>query len=111
MLALALPSCGRRDGPPLYPVHGKVIYKGQPAAGATVILRRQDPEPNTTPPVPAGQVNDDGTFPVAVNERGNGARPGKYAVLIQWRTKVEGSAPKPAPKKGRRAVVLDKPDG
>ena len=49
---------------------------------------------------------------MAVDDRGAGAPAGKYAVLIQWRTKVEGAdAPKPAPKKGRRAVVTDKPDG
>ncbi len=76
ILALSLSSCGRSDGPPLYPVHGKVVYKGEPAAGATVILRRQDPEPNTTPLVPAGQVDDGGSFSVAVDERGDGARPG-----------------------------------
>jgi hypothetical protein len=111
LLALVLPSCGRSDGPPLYPVRGKVMYKGQPAAGATVIFRRQDPEPNTIPPVPAGQVDDDGSFSVAVDERGDGAPAGRYAVLIQWRKKVEGGAEaKPAPKKGRRYVVPDKPE-
>ena len=115
ILALSLSSRGRSDGPLLYPVRGKVAYQGQPAAGATVILRRQDPEPNTTPLVPAGQVDDEGSFSVAVDERGDGAPAGKYAVLIQWRQRVQGSAePKPASrpamKKGRRAVSIDKPE-
>jgi len=114
-VGLSLASCGRGDGPPLYPVHGKVMYKGEPAAGATVILRRQDAEPNTTPLVPAGQVDDAGDFTVAVDERGDGAPAGKYAVLIQWRKRSEGGAePKPAPspaaKKGRRVVSIDKPE-
>ncbi len=108
-LAAVLPACGGSDGPPLYPVHGKVMYKGQPAAGATVILRRLDPEPNTTPPVAAGQVEDDGTFSVAVDQRGDGAPAGKYVALIQWRKKAEGGEPKPDPKpaakKGRRAAA------
>jgi hypothetical protein len=111
IVALSLSSCARSDGPPLYPVHGKVMYKGQPAAGATVILRRLDPELNTTPPVAAGQVDDEGRFSVAVDERGEGAPAGRYAVLIQWRKKVEGGEePKPAAKKGRRFVVPDKPE-
>jgi hypothetical protein len=105
--ALTLVSCGRTDGPALYPVQGKVMYKGQPAVGATVILRRLDPEPNTTPPVPAGQVDDQGSFSVSVDQMGEGVPAGKYAALILWRTKVEGGEPpKPAPKpkKGRRYV-------
>jgi hypothetical protein len=111
ILALSLSSCGRSDGPPLYPVHGKVMYKGQPAAGATVILRGLDAAPNTTPPVAAGQVDDEGKFSVAVDERGDGAPAGKYAVLIQWRKKVEGGGePQPASgpagkKKGRSRAV------
>jgi hypothetical protein len=104
-IALTLASCGRTDGPALYPVQGKVMYKGQPAVGATVILRRLDPEPNTTPPVPAGQVDDQGSFSVTVDQMGEGAPTGKYVALVLWRTKVEGGEqPKPAPKKGRRYV-------
>ena len=112
VLALTLASCGRGDGPPLYPVHGKVMHKGQGAAGATVMFRREDPEPNTTPPVPTGQVDEEGNFSLAVDDQGAGAPAGKYAVLIQWRTRTEGTdAPKPVPKKGRRYVSPDKPDG
>jgi hypothetical protein len=112
-VGMTLRSCGPAAEPPLYPVHGKVMYQGQPAAGATVILRRQDPEPNTTPPGPVGQVDDEGNLSVAVEERGEGAPAGKYAALIQWRARAEGAEePKPAPaKKGRRAVVPVKPDG
>jgi hypothetical protein len=115
MLGAVLPSCGPGEGPPLYPVHGKVMYKGQPAAGATVMLRRLDAEPNTTPPVPVGQVDEEGNFAMAVEDRGAGAPAGKYAALIQWRTKAEGTEePKPAAaskKAGRSKAVPDKPDG
>ena len=69
VLALTLASCGRGDGPPLYPVHGKVMYKGQAAAGATVMFRREDPEPNTTPPVPTGQTDEEGNFSLAVDDQ------------------------------------------
>jgi hypothetical protein len=114
-LAVTLASCGRVEGPPLYPVQGKVIFKGQPASGATVLFRREDPEPNTTPLVPTGLVDEEGKFTLAVDGMGGGAPAGKYAVLIQWRSRAEGAEePKPAapaPKKGRRTIVPDKPDG
>ena len=70
VLAVTLASCGRVEGPPLYPVQGKVIFKGQPASGATVLFRREDPEPNTTPLVPTGLVDDEGMFTLAVEQRG-----------------------------------------
>ena len=112
MLALALPSCGRRDGPPLYPVRGKVIYKGQPAAGATVMLRRQDPEPNTTPLVPVGPGQRRGE--ILGGGRGAGQRrPGREvcrADPVEDEGRGRHRGPKPAPKKGRRTVVLDKPE-
>ena len=112
VLAATLVSCGRRDGPPLYPVYGKVMYKGQPAVGATIMFRREDPEPNTTPPVPTGLVDEEGAFSLALEDQSAGAPAGKYAVLIQWRTRGEATdEPKPAPKKGRSKVVPNKPDG
>ncbi len=118
MLALAptLASCGPGDGPVLYPVNGKVIYKGQPAAGATVIFRREDappPVPNAPPLIPVAQAGEDGTFSLAIEDVGRGAPAGKYTVLVEWRTKAEGtSEPQATPKKkSRQKIVPDKPDG
>jgi hypothetical protein len=116
VLALILASCGRGEGPPLFAVHGKVIYKGQPAVGATVMFQREDAAPsgpNSGPLVPVGQADEDGNFAVETGELGYGAPAGKYKVLIQWRTKVDGNtAPPSAPaKKSRYKVVADKPDG
>jgi hypothetical protein len=118
-LATVNVSCGRSDGPPLYPVHGKVIYNGQPAVGATVSLRREGPAlPGTEalgPLVPSGRVDEDGNFSVALDDFGYGAPVGQYKALIQWRVPGNVSPPEPAPaaksKKSRKVVFADKPDG
>ena len=96
--AAMLASCGRSDGPPLYPVSGKVMYKGEPAAGAYVVLVRDAP---AVPGAPAGAeeppsatVEEDGRFTVSSGERGEGAPAGKYKVMITWRTGVGADAAK-----------------
>jgi predicted small lipoprotein YifL len=113
-LAVTLTSCGRGDGPVLYPVQGKVMYKGQPAVGATVMFQREDgPTTNAPPLVPIGLVDEEGNFSLETEELGYGAPAGKYKVLIQWRTKGEESTkPQASLKKGGRfKIVADKPDG
>ena len=96
--AAMLASCGRSDGPPLYPVSGKVMYKGEPAAGAYVVLVRDAP---AVPGAPAGAeeppsatVEEDGRFTVSSGERGDGAPAGQYKVMITWRTGVGADAAK-----------------
>jgi hypothetical protein len=114
--ALVLASCGRGEGPPLYSVHGKVIFNGQPAVGATLMFQREDAppsSPNSAPLVPVGQADEEGNFSLETGELGYGAPAGKYKVLIQWRTKIDGNAAPVAasPKKSRYKLVADKPDG
>jgi hypothetical protein len=120
VLATAPLACGRTDGPPLYPVHGKVMFNGQPAVGATVYLRREGPAPPKSEAfgdrIPSGRVDEEGNFWIRVDEYGDGAPVGDYKALIAWRVKEEGGAPV-APqatntkkKKGRKAVAPDKPD-
>jgi hypothetical protein len=113
-LASTLASCSQGDRPVLYPVHGKVLFKGQPAVGATVMFQREDaPASNAIPYVPVGLVDQDGSFSLETEDVGSGAPAGKYKVLIQWRVKGEDNKPAPAnPAKGRRGkIVPDKPDG
>lgn len=78
--ALLCVSC-RHNG--LYPVRGKATYKGEPAAGAFVYLVR----PNTAAGDDSsimGVVDEDGTFRMVCDAKGDGAPPGSYAVLIKW---------------------------
>ena len=113
-IALTLGSCSPGDGPPLYPVHGKVIFNGQAAAGATVVFQREDappPPPNAAPLIPIGLADEDGNFSLTIDDVGHGAPAGKYKVLIQWLAKAEGKSELEAkPKKGGRRVVADKPE-
>jgi hypothetical protein len=74
--------CGNSAG--IYPVSGKVLYRGAPAVGATVTFVRKDPATRLQEQTPQGVVRDDGTFSLA-SPLGTGAPPGKYAVLVEWK--------------------------
>src|SRR5262245_52440361 len=96
VLAAALtamaPGCGSPTG--LVPVSGKVLYRGEPAAGAVVYFHRQAEPGSASGTIPYGVVEDDGTFSLSTDGLGRGARPGPYSVLIEWRDeKGDGVVP------------------
>ena len=94
--------CGNSAG--LVPVTGKVLYKGGAAKGAVVYFHRQG-EPGTQRNlVPFGIVQDDGAFSLSSNDLGNGAMPGSYAVLVEWRDGKE-SGVVPVKGKGQTSQV------
>jgi predicted small lipoprotein YifL len=98
ILALALASCGRA-GPPLYPVRGKVTYKGQPAAGAAVHFRRDGDAGPGGATFPVGIVDEAGDFRLEMPDGASGAPAGRYKVLVLW---PEAAKVAPAPTKGAR---------
>lgn len=79
-LALACISCSNGR----HPVSGKVSYKGQPAAGAAVFFKRQGVDPMNEHMI-MGVVQEDGSFTLVCGAQGNGAPPGEYDVLIEWK--------------------------
>ncbi len=81
-LSAALGGCGDNNG--LYPVNGKVMYKGEPATGATVALHRKGADASSGE-IPRGEVQADGSFRLDCGDRGRGAPPGSYSVLVEWR--------------------------
>jgi hypothetical protein len=81
-VALACSACGNPHG--IYPVSGKVTYKGGPAAGAFVFLVRQGAD-SVRDQTMMGVVQGDGSFTVDCGDFGKGAPPGEYDVLVQWR--------------------------
>jgi hypothetical protein len=81
-LTLACVSCG--TGNNLYPVSGKVMYRGSPASGAVVTFCRPGDGPTDEPTI-MGVVREDGTFELVCGSLGRGAPPGEYDVLIEWK--------------------------
>jgi hypothetical protein len=81
LLAFALSSCA---GNGLYPVAGRVMYRGEPAAGAVVFLRRTGADLQNEQTI-MGIVQQDGSFTLVCGSLGSGAPPGDYDVLIEWK--------------------------
>jgi hypothetical protein len=82
--ALVAGGCGSSGREPLYPVHGKVLFRGQPAAGALVVLHpAHGQKPGEVNPL--GIVGKDGTFLIGSRMAKDGAAAGDYAVTIVWR--------------------------
>jgi hypothetical protein len=100
-LSVGAAGCGNRPG--YYPVYGKVLYKGTPAAGAVVYFHREGPSAVPSSPIPFGIVEEDGSFYLTSDGVGDGCPPGKYAVLVEWKSKSEApiEQPKPSRVKGK----------
>ncbi len=84
-LVLALTACRRGGDNPVYPVTGKVFYKGKPAEGALVTLVPLG-DNNAKRPKPGAQVKRDGTFRLSTYASYDGAPPGRFAVTIIYRS-------------------------
>jgi hypothetical protein len=82
--ALAIPCAGCGEANGLYPVYGKVNFRGEPAVGATVYFHRTGPD-GSGGPIARGEVQSDGSFWLESGDAASGALPGQYAVLVEWR--------------------------
>ncbi len=99
LLSTSCMGCGNSNG--MNPVYGKVMYKNEPAAGATVYFHRKGSSDPLHEQVPMGVIQEDGTFALA-GPGGEGALAGEYIVLVEWK---EGAG-----KKRGRSPGLDAPD-
>ena len=81
-LVLASASCGNKSS--IYPVSGRVTYKGSPASGATVVFYRQGGDTMNEHMI-MGIVQEDGSFELVCGPLGKGAPPGEYDVVIEWK--------------------------
>jgi hypothetical protein len=66
----------------VYPVSGKVLMDGKPAANAQVALHPLDEKAERV--LPQGQAGPDGTFRLTSYRFEDGAPPGRYAVTVFW---------------------------
>jgi hypothetical protein len=89
-LALVCTSCSNN----IYPVSGRVMYRGSPASGAIVFFQRQGGD-SINEPVIMGIVQEDGTFELVCGSLGKGAPPGDYDVLIEWKPVAAQSKGRP----------------
>jgi hypothetical protein len=104
--AIVAGGCGSPAG--LVPVSGKVLYRGEPAAGAVVFFHREQAPGGTHQTIPSGIVADDGSFYLTCDGLGDGCPAGKYAVLVEWKGKADAdAAPQPKPARGKaKAKVI-----
>jgi hypothetical protein len=90
-MLVILSGCKSETRVPVFPVAGRVTYKGQPPVGAQVVLHPVNAA-ETNDVAPSGVVGNDGSFTVTVYEPGDGAPQGDYVATIQWRKFVDGGA-------------------
>lgn len=110
VLAMGLASCGRGDRKAVYPVRGKVFFKGRAAEGAWVTLVPLDGDANV--PRPGAQVKRNGSFRLSTYANYDGAPAGRYAVTIVYRSpekKVDGDNAGPDLLRGRYADAKTTP--
>jgi hypothetical protein len=92
---LSVVTACKKSSVKLYPVKGKVLFKGQPAEGAQIVFRPAaesaggGSQPGPAQPNPYGDVKADGTFALRTEPIGEGAPPGDYVVMISWYTRSD----------------------
>ena len=79
-------SCAGRKA--VYPVAGKVLFKGRPAAGAIVQFHPENPDKEVL--VPQGETDSEGNFELTSYEFGDGAPAGQYVVTVIWGVPAKG---------------------
>jgi hypothetical protein len=95
----AVAGCGEGKIP-LYPVTGKVLVDGQPAAGAMVIFCPIEGSEELMRERPLGIAGADGTFLLTTFLKDDGAPAGQYKVIAQWTTNSTSADPRRAGRGG-----------
>jgi hypothetical protein len=67
-----------------FPVTGKVVVNGVPAADAVVELRSVGTQPDSRNSRPWGVVQADGSYQLTTYSKHDGAPPGEYALTLRW---------------------------
>lgn len=83
-----LAGCSGDDREPLQPVTGSVVYQGEPAENATIVLHPTGDQSNRALK-PFGTTGPEGRFQISTYDTNDGTPAGEYRVTIVW--------PKPPP--------------
>ncbi|SRR5713226_8307145 len=90
--AVSLTATGCSGGRKLYKVEGVVTIEGQPLTGASVVFNPMDTSQGGTA---SAKTEEDGSFRLYTQNRGEGALAGDYKVTVQLFPEIEREAPKP----------------
>jgi hypothetical protein len=89
LLSVFYSSCSNGHKP-IYPVHGQVLFEGQPIPGALVVFHPQGADAGTTEKSFA-KTGPDGTFTLGTYESADGAPAGNYLVTVElWLSSGQG---------------------
>src|SRR5262249_43079649 len=81
--ALAVTGCGDGKVGPA-PVHGSVNIDGKPAGGVVLFFCPTDGSPEVQKLRPMGVTEADGKFELTTVDKGDGAPPAHYKVIMMW---------------------------
>ena len=86
ILALLAPAgCGGDGRVAVYPVKGRVLFRGAPAVGALVVMHPNVPRDERRElPICRGTVDENGDFTISSYGDGDGAPAGDYTVTVAW---------------------------
>jgi hypothetical protein len=83
LVTASLSGCAKSDHQAVYPVRGRVFYRGKPTANAMVTFHPvSDNRPETVRPV--GRVDNQGYFTLTSYAKDDGAPEGEYQVTVVW---------------------------
>lgn len=82
---ISLPGCGREDRIAVYPVTGKVLVDGRPAAGVDLQFCPVDEGVSAAAIFPRARTDNQGQFELSTYEPGDGVPVGQYRVTASWK--------------------------
>lgn len=77
---------------PVFPTTGRVVFEGQPAAGAFLTFHPKGPSAagaDDQSPPPTATAGADGSFSLTTATKDDGAPAGEYVVTVQWNRPVK----------------------
>ena len=83
---LLLAGCGTPKRTPTFPVKGKVLVNGKPAADLFVYFHPSSKKDDQSF-IPYAQTNEEGEFQLSTFKNGDGIPTGDYLVTFEWREK------------------------